>query len=159
METSVNHACLNWEQWRIRQAFIHQQHRHQALRGEKRADAPSVVCGHQLVQRRVTGNKLKAHIIWRGGEQRIHDQAKARPAHAQKQGARRTVKPLILRPLRHVRMQIEANVARPQRGREDLLHEVKPAQLMGVLMQKISRHIGLRAGHKLAVVLRNPVCH
>ncbi len=29
---------------------------------------------------------------------------------------------------------------------------------MRILMQKISRNIGLRAAHKLAVVLRDPVC-
>ncbi|MBE3007580.1 hypothetical protein IFE13_26700, partial [Enterobacter hormaechei] len=41
------------------------------VRGKKRAGASAFVRGHQLMQRRVTGNKLKAHIGWRGGEQRI----------------------------------------------------------------------------------------
>ena len=36
-----------------------------------------------MAAQREAGGKLKGSIGWRGGEQRIHDQTKARPAHAQ----------------------------------------------------------------------------
>ncbi len=128
------------------------------MRGEKRPCPPLLVCRHQLVQRGKAGNKLKAHVVWRGGEQRIRDQAKPGPAHAQQQGAGLRIEILLVGICRHPGVEIETHVAPPQCGREDLLDKMKAAHLQGVLAQKIGRDVSLRAAHKLAVVLRDPAC-